>query len=127
MGINRKCLPIPLVTFPVSDASTCHITAKDNEILKSFSNIDHEDGGTREIHPQVVLRYYYGFIVSVWHWQSGIGMEADELDSIEKKLLSLGHSEAYINLCRVSGLNGCKFLNLDCDGTVYDFFPEYSW
>lgn len=106
---------VDIVTVEVMEMSTRHITKEDNAILKA-----HVDVGP-ESHPQVIMEYEHGFMVSAWH------NFVDNPEDLEKQLLGIGHSPAYINLLRVARDAGAKWLNLDCDSTDYSFLPEYQW
>lgn len=113
--MKKKDLP-RLEQFHVADVSTLHITKKDSELLAKFAGKD----GTK--HPQLILEYECGFLVSTWQW-----MPEFHNNSADGELLDIGHSEAYVNLMRLSGANGNKWCCLDCDGEDYTFLPEYEW
>jgi len=106
---------VDVETIKVMEISTCHITKEDNEILRKFVDVGPED------HPQVIMAYEHGFMVSSWHNFN------DNPEKLEEKLLELGHSPAYINLVRVAFDAGCKWLNLDCDSSDYSWLPSYEW
>ena len=92
----------------VFEASTAHITSKDDGLLK-------EDGNRGGL---VVYRYEFGCFVFV----DGVPGARER-----KALLSCGFSEAFCGLLEVAGMNGCKFLQLDCDGEVYSDLPVFDW
>jgi hypothetical protein len=108
-------IEVDLVRETVLELSTSHITAEDNEILKEFINVPPEK------HPQVVMAYEPGFMVSAWH------NFKDNPENLEAELLKLGHSPAYINILKIAHSNGCKWVNLDADASKLSFLPTYDW
>lgn len=93
--------------FQCLDVSTAHITERDNELLA-------KDGISISVYP-----YEYGWLV-----YSGDG-QASKADF--ERALKEGFSQALINLICIAHEKGCKFLNLDCDGMLYDDLPTFDW
>lgn len=108
-------IEVDLVRETVLVLSTAHITAEDNEILKEGIDVPPEK------HPQVVMAYEPGFMVSAWH-----NFE-DNPENLEAELLKLGHSPAYINILKLARKAGCKWVNLDADASKFSFLPTYDW
>lgn len=104
-----------IVTVEVMEMSTCHITAEDNELLKEYIDVPPEK------HPQIVMAYENGYMVSTWH------NFVDNPEKFEEQLLKIGHSPAYVNLLRVAHDAGAKWLCLDCDASDYNWLPRYEW
>lgn len=103
-----------LKCFKVADVSTLHISGEDAVILKKHAGAGHEE------HPQVILEYEYGFMVSTWHSE-------EDLPNFKDKLTKLGHTPEYVSLVLRCNIGGYKWLNLDCDGEDYDDLPVFEW
>jgi hypothetical protein len=113
--MKKKIRELPrLVQFQIADVSTRHITSADNDLLTKFAG--------KSSHPQIVLEYAHGYLVSTWHWMPNFSNEA-----IDDELKELGFSEAYINLMNLAAATGNKWCCLDSDGEDYPFLPEYDW
>ena len=41
--------------------------------------------------------------------------------------MDAGFSDALYNLLSLARKNGCKYLQLDCDGVEYDDLPTFKW
>jgi hypothetical protein len=92
------------------DVSTAHITKKDSELLNQKIIQD-----TLVIYP-----YGYGHFIYV--------PAASDLESGEASLIkSQGFSDPFINLLKLAAQSGCKYLQLDCDGTTYNDLPTFTW
>jgi len=93
-----------LETFTCVDASTGHITKKDNELLK------------RTDLPGISLyEYEYGYFVYLSE------------DETKESITSVGLSADFTFLYLKARETGAKFLTLDCDGTVYPDLPQHNW
>jgi hypothetical protein len=106
--------PPRFVSYTVADCSTLHITVEDNDLL----------GGAGEDHPQRVILFEYGYFVALWKWNGDDGCR-DPM--IEQKLKALGHSTAYIRICREAAKQGHKWLCIDRDGEDYAELKEFEW
>jgi hypothetical protein len=93
----------PLIR-PVLNASTAHITKKDDDLLK------------REDNPLSPYRYEFGYFIHV-------GEDLGE----RKAALEYGHSETLLDLVDEARDRGCHYLQLDCDGEEYPELPTYEW
>jgi hypothetical protein len=108
----------------VFEASSSHITGADDKLLKrndlaSLAVYSIKGGGIT-----------YGFLIytgldddsTLSETEAQIGRE-----DFYKSIRTEGYSDAMINLIMMAKRNGCKFLQLDCDGTEYDDLPTFDW
>ena len=104
----------------VFEACTSHITEKDDKLLRkedlaelSVYNID--GGGTR-----------FGYLI-----YTGLEDNTSIKEGIEKPtqkaILKAGFSKNLVWLLGRAKKNGCKFLQLDCDGVEYDDLQTFDW
>lgn len=103
----------------VFEASTSHITQKDDQLLKrenlcTVSAYEIKGGGI-----------LYGFLVYTSLEENSSIVESGIPD--EAALKAEGFSDAFINLLKLAKKNGCKFLQLDCDGVEYEDLPKFNW
>jgi len=100
-------------TFKIFDASTAHITKKDDELIKAQVK--------DSFHPLIVYPYDCGYFVYVFYIESTLSEKKDELKEY-------GFSQEFINLFEIAAKSGSKFLCLDCDGPVYtDLTSIFTW
>jgi len=111
-------------TFKVADVSIRHIKKSDHDILVAHSNCDDGKPGK---YPLTVLQYGYGFQVGAWLWNKNVGATQAERVQTARALLAAGHSDAFIVILRMAGMQGSKWLCLDCDGEEYNDLPSYGW
>lgn len=92
----------------VFEASSCHITGEDDKLLKRedayISSYEVRGGGV-----------LYGFLIYT-------GLDDTTSDNKVE-----GFSDAFNNLLKLAKDNGCKFLQLDCDGVEYEDLPKFDW
>ena len=100
-----------LDTFKVLDCSTGHGTKADMDILSRQAKMLH--GPTMQ--DIIVYEYPEGF----WWY-------VDE-DSTNASLRRLGLSAGICKVFQAARKAGCKYINLDCDGTEYVQFTHYEW
>lgn len=94
--------------------STKHISKKDSCLL------DRDDC------PVSVDEYEYGAYVNTG-WYPGTP-EPDSLPAErERELSKFGFSAEFIWLTALAYAADCKYLVLDCDGTVYAQLPKFNW
>lgn len=93
----------------IFEASTGHITAKDNALLTE------EDNSTL-----VIYRYEFGYFIFV---DVDIDLGQDTFTSLEAE----GYSPELVKLIRRAIQHKCKFLQLDCDGAEYADLPTFIW
>lgn len=98
--------------FKVFDASTGHITKKDDELLKGFDD--------DPMHPCIIYSYAEGYFIFVFY-------DKDSLSEKKEELKEFGFSQEFVNLFEIASKAGCKFLNLDCDGPAYSDIPTFTW
>ncbi len=91
------------------DCSTTHITKKDDERIKASVDSNEID----------IIAYPYaeGYFIFV----------SEDEEGQERTMRAVGYSNAFINLVTRARKNGCKYLQLDCDGTIYEQFPTFDW
>lgn len=98
------------VQSTVLDVSNCHITQKDSENLSDS---------------KVVIVYDkpdYGWFVYCGY---GLNEISDKVAEIKAEGLL---SEGFCNVLRRGCFMGCKWIELDCDGTVWDgLLDVYDW
>ena len=92
------------------DVSTCHVTAKDCELL-SYDSETHACG------PQIasVVAHPYGY------W-----LIANSED-MESTLREHGYSENLIAVMRKARALDCAWINLDADGTEHPDLNRHEW
>lgn len=98
----------------MADVNTRHITRKDADLLDYVSN-------NQEDSMLTVLTYEYGWLIHV----SGLSkpISSDIIDGLKR----LGFSADFIELILVVDGNKMQWLNLDCDGEVYDKLRSHVW
>jgi hypothetical protein len=103
----------------VFEASSCHITKNDDKLLKR------EDLCSLSVYRVKGGDILYGFLIYT-------GLEdntsVDEMKSFSDTAIKTeGYSDALLNLLMMAKRNGCKFLQLDCDGVEYEDLPKFDW
>ena len=93
------------------DAGTAHISYEDS--LKLID--DHE------AFPSRVIPHEFGWWINVLDWA-----EWDE-NMFVQKLEEQGYSQGMLNLLTYAAVNGCWWINLDCDGCYVDGLEEFDW
>jgi len=88
------------------DACTAHITKQDSKLL------DNRDC------PLAVHNTDYGWLVYC-------GSDSDK--NVRDGLKWFGFSLAFIELFMYARREGYKWLDLDCDGWVYEELPKFEW
>ena len=100
------------------EASTAHISFRDNELLQMScegSGVDIPGG-------PITYAYEHGFFV--YAYETGDAKyDAEYLDDCKK----FGLSDEFVALVVEARANGCKYLQLDADATVYDDLPKFDW
>lgn len=100
-------------TYTVMVVSTAHITQQDNERLPL--HLDPEPGRIASL---VGDDTRYGYLVYCG---------AEDFDAAMDDARDAGFSDALINLLTIAHKRGCRYLNLDRDGEVYDDLPTFEW
>lgn len=103
----------------VFEASSCHITKKDDQLLKRH------DTGTVSAYEMRGSGILYGFLIYTSLEENSSIVESGIPD--EAAIKAEGFSDAFINLLKLAKKNGCKFLQLDCDGVEYEDLPKFEW
>jgi len=98
--------------FKVFDASTGHITKKDDELLKAQVK--------DSFHPLIIYPYDCGCFVYVLYGPKDL---QEHMDSMKE----YGFSHDFITLFAIAAFSGSKFLCLDCDGPTYSDIPFFKW
>jgi hypothetical protein len=103
----------------VFEASSCHITQQDDKLLKR------DDLSALAVYDIKAGKVRYGYLIYT-------GLEdnnaVEELKDFTKEAIAKdGYSTALINLLELAKKNGCKFLQLDCDGVEYEDLPRFNW
>ena len=91
-------------------SSTCHITLKDNENLEVES-----ESNTAPI--LLVYKYEQGFMIYI-NPNEEVYNDQDVKDNYSTQLR---------DLLLIAKQNGCVYLKLDCDGTVYEHLETFDW
>ena len=104
----------------VFEACTSHITEKDNKLLRK------EDLAELSVYNITGGGTHFGYLV-----YTGLEDNTSINEGIKKSakdaLIRAGFSENLVNLLKIAKKNGCKFLQLDCDGTEYDNLQTFDW
>ena len=104
----------------VFEASTSHITKKDDKLLRKEDLVDISvynvaGGGT-----------HYGYLI-----YTGLEDNSSINEQIDKPtkdaILKAGFSKNFVSLLDRAKKNGCKFLQLDCDGVEYEDLKTFDW
>lgn len=93
------------------DASTGHITYEDS--LKLLD--DHE------AFPSRVIPHQFGWWINVPDWA-----EWSELEVV-LSLYRKGYSQGMLNLLKYAAVNGCWWVNLDCDAYAVEGLDVFEW
>jgi hypothetical protein len=97
------------------DASTGHISYDDSVLLDIAAD---EDPGL-----PIVYKYDYGYFVYTYPSIEDDIEFAEILHSYEKR----GFSKEFLNILKYARSLGCKYLQLDADGEIYNDFPMCEW
>jgi len=87
--------------------STIHITKADSELLSKWS------GG--EATPILVAKFIYGFFLYVWDEDEDACPIEEQLSGSFRKVLSFARRSE------------CSYIQLDCDGAVYEDLDNHDW
>jgi|10_taG_2_1085330.scaffolds.fasta_scaffold136573_2 hypothetical protein len=101
------------ITYKYIDVSTAHITEKDDKLLR-----DCMDGNSEDIAPAGHKKQGEG---GYWIWVNRHCSWCEE--AYEKSEFS----PAFINLMERATHSDADWMNLDCDGQVYDDLPQHNW
>ena len=92
-------------------ASTSHIKKNDLETLVYFEKLYNNPNLTP-----------HSFSL-----ESNCGTRVYLYDGIMNDVRKFKFSEGFLLLVLFSVSNGCSFLEIDCDGAIYDEIPKYAW
>jgi hypothetical protein len=114
--------------YKVLDISTKHITHPDALKLRTDA---WENRDTNEPDPFVNVRvpgpivygYKHGYFVYCFDDPDNPEILTDTID----RLLGRCYGEDLINIVKFAARQGCKFVNVDQDGPVYEEFPQHDW
>jgi len=98
------------------EASTVHITKKDNDLLQR------EDLSAFAIYDVKGGKVQFGYLV-----YTGLDDDLESWLGTKKIAEDAGFSAAFMGLVELARNSGCKFLQLDCDGIEYDDLPKFNW
>ena len=108
--MNSKTNPFLIKVF---EANSGHITENDDKLLQC------EDMTSLVVYKVIGGEILYGYLIYTY---------LDDQDTFTKKsLMKDGYSEALCNLLELAKNQGCKFLQLDGDGTQYEDLPTFDW
>lgn len=104
-------------------ASTGHMAEADNALLMYLGYEDPVAGGSK--HPFIVRGYEYG-------WRVFVGSDPErvtlgEAGSYMSGAEERGLSPEFVKLMSIAAGHGCRWLELDCDGPLYDGLPTFEW
>ena len=100
----------------IFDCSTCHITARDGELISS-GTIGAQDGVCHTI-----LSYAEGAFV-----YCGYDEMAEWLDHLQDLRERVGFSKEFCNILEGGRAAGCAYVQFDADGTRYPDLTQFSW
>jgi hypothetical protein len=109
-----------LFIVKVLEASTSHITAQDDRLLKQ------EDMSALAVYDVKGGETQFGYLIYTG-LEDGTSIQEELLSFTQASLKAAGFSDALYNLLSLAKRNGCKFLQLDCDGVEYDDLPKFDW
>lgn len=101
------------------DASTGHITSKDNDILRWWAKRELADSFNAA--PYRTIGHTYGYFV---HVPQG---EAIERRQTERVARAEGLSDAFFALQQYAREHGCWWINLDRDADLIEGLPSFTW
>ena len=107
----------PTIT-KVFDVSTNHISKRDDEIILATSHAFKE--GDVACTDLIVYEYEEGCFIFA-------AIEDDVVEDFYTTLEGQGLSHEFIALLRLAKQFGCKYLQLDRDGEIYDNLPTFNW
>jgi hypothetical protein len=108
-----------LFIVKVLEACTSHITQEDNKLLGQ------EDLADLVVYNIKGGKTQYGYLIYTG-LEEGTSVQ-EEQSFTQASLKAAGFSDALYNLLSLARKNGCKFLQLDCDGVEYDDLPTFNW
>ena len=100
------------------EANTCHISKKDDELILATSHAFKE--GDVACTDLIVYEYEEGCFIFA-------AIEDDVVEDFYTTLEGQGLSHEFIALLRLAKQFGCKYLQLDRDGEIYDNLPTFKW
>ena len=110
----------PTIT-KVFDVSTTHISPNDMRLIETTARAHREEGiFAKPPTTLIVYDYEEGCFVFA-------AIEDDEAENFYTTLEGHGLSHEFIALLRLAKQFGCKFLQLDRDGEIYDNLPTFNW
>lgn len=101
------------------DASTAHITRKDNEILRDWAKLEPENAPAAA--PYRTIAHAYGYFLHV-----RLDRPVDRR-FYEKAAREQGISDAFFKLQEYARKHGCWWINLDRDADTIDSLPTHEW
>ena len=93
------------------DLSTCHITKKDDELLK--------ESPTATLDPLIV--HFYG--EGCWLF---VPLDL-ELYETRSAIIEYGYSLALLDILLYAMIFGVTFIRLDCDATIVESLTKFEW
>ena len=109
MSKNERSIFTPRIVS-VLDISTGHITKEDDRLCKEA--ITNKEG--------VLIAYGYDEGYFVYVPQTDLD---EDLDDIRKDGLSV----QFCKILRLAAARGIKYVQFDCDGTIYSDLKTYTW
>lgn len=92
------------------DISTAHITRQDDKLLRAACK-------GKDTNPVSAYKYQYGYFVHV----------PDKDEGLNKACIKEEYSKEFTLLLIQARELGCKYIQFDCDGTIYEDTPTFNW
>lgn len=113
------------------DVSMIHITPEDAELLDKASNSI--NGYFMAPGLPTAYKYAYGYFVYTYI-PDEFGWDVEEKEASDKafkvhldEFKRSGFSDGFLGLLTAARDFGCKYLQIDRDGTDYEDVPEFRW
>lgn len=104
----------------VFEACTSHITKEDDKLLRK------EDLAEISVYQVKGGKTLFGYLIYTG-LEDNTSINEQINKPTQKALLKAGFSENFVSLLNKAKKNGCKFLQLDCDGIEYEDLQTFDW
>jgi hypothetical protein len=94
----------------VLDISTGHISMNDSRLIQNYKDVDSC--------PLIVYEYPEGYFVYI------------PSDNLKEELIAFedwGMSKEFCKIIKLASKRGCKYVQFDADGIVYEDLKQFNW
>jgi hypothetical protein len=104
----------------VFEACTSHITKKDDKLLRK------EDLAELSVYQVKGGDILFGYLIYTG-LEDNTSINEQIFKPTKDAILKAGFSENFVSLLNKAKKNGCKFLQLDCEGVEYEDLQTFDW